>query len=275
MTSPRAIRRRSLTRAASPSPFGLPKGIELWREYLSSSHSPSSGSQLFPRPAQRAHFAGGFFESVRTSSGGLLLNIDTTTGAFVKSGSLRGFLGDYLGTQAPNRLFATAIPPVEFIRMNRVLKGGVIDVDLGRNQQPMRGLKIRLGLSRESAKTASFDVRGGGRTTVQVSLDLWRLLACLSMAENISDHRFFSFYRSTSARTTVSSSTSPTSRASRSKRECSIRSSSALSRPYVIRIQPSASERLAHLSLRSQGHKSNRKLSAEQQLQATAYQQLK
>lgn len=66
---------------------------------------------------------------------------------------------------APQRMHASAISSVDIIRINRLIKGGVIDVELGRGHGSKKAFKIRVGLTRESAISASFNIRGEERST--------------------------------------------------------------------------------------------------------------
>ena len=105
-----------------------------------------------------------------TGSGGLLLNINTTTGAFIKSGNLVQFIMDFLPTQRVRDVYANALGGNDRISISRLIKGATVKIDLGRAQPP-KFMKIRNGLTRTSASTTVFELREGDQsrqTTVQV-----------------------------------------------------------------------------------------------------------
>ncbi|ORY52728.1 ribonuclease H-like domain-containing protein [Leucosporidium creatinivorum] len=129
-------------------PHSLEKGIELWR---------------------------GFFESVRTCERGLLLNLDTTTGAFVKPGNAVRVVMDFIPTRRHQDVYANALRSTDRISVNRLLKGATVKVHLGHGQPKL--MKIRLGLTRGSASQTTFelrDVQDGSTRTVTVE-DYFRI----------------------------------------------------------------------------------------------------
>ncbi|ORY54376.1 ribonuclease H-like domain-containing protein [Leucosporidium creatinivorum] len=123
-------------------PHSLEKGIELWR---------------------------GFFESVRICERGLFLNLDTTTGAFVKPGNAVRVVMDFLPTRRHQDVYANALRSTDRISVNRLLKGATVKVHLGHGQPKF--MKIRLGLTRGSTSQTTFELRDtqdGSTRTVTV-----------------------------------------------------------------------------------------------------------
>ena len=66
-------------------------------------------------------------------------------------------------------LFATQIRPLDIIRVNRLLKGVMILINFGNAKAPLKNVKVNIGLSKESAASATFRVGDdGAATTVEV-----------------------------------------------------------------------------------------------------------
>ncbi|GAA6061188.1 hypothetical protein JCM10212_002401 [Sporobolomyces blumeae] len=145
----------------------------------------STATSFFPLPAGSGSFVDvgggidlwrGFFQSVRPCQFGLLLNLDTTSAAFVKPGNLLDLLASIadhkMGRRVDrNSILATggALSPQDFVLANRLLRKVRITIDRGNLADPQRRTSkatLNGGIVTESARTHCFDV-GGRSVTVE------------------------------------------------------------------------------------------------------------
>lgn len=107
----------------------LPGGVDLWR---------------------------GFTVGVRPTASGLVVNVNTSTGAFVTEGDLIRVIHRYLELSPSRNLQDTDITPSHRIRLNRLFKNVRVEVHIGadRKQRRMKGLSDR------STLQYTFEVEG-------------------------------------------------------------------------------------------------------------------
>ena len=87
----------------------IPGGLELWR---------------------------GFYSSLRPSPGGMILNVDSTAIAMVRSGNLPEIIGAYLGVSNPQQL--SQVSDGSRIKVGRFLRGVAVKVMVGASREPAR-----------------------------------------------------------------------------------------------------------------------------------------
>ncbi|KAM0749817.1 Piwi-domain-containing protein [Meredithblackwellia eburnea MCA 4105] len=104
----------------------------------------------------------GFFCAVRAAHNGLIVNIDTTTGAFVKSGSVAEFLKDF-------GRGGNCIDPRTKILINRMLRSCKVEIPPSQPDRPARICKIhnKGGLTSNSASREMFETRDGRMMSIE------------------------------------------------------------------------------------------------------------
>ncbi|KAJ3529107.1 hypothetical protein NM688_g7899 [Phlebia brevispora] len=111
----------------------------------------------------------GYFQSVRPAIGRMLINIDISTAAMYKDGSLKDVCADFF--KRGNRpfddrlLFSRTLPPRERLRLQRFLYGIRITT-IGPDGQLGKTPRVLKRLSEASARDHRFTLREGGTMTV-------------------------------------------------------------------------------------------------------------
>ncbi|GAA5997994.1 argonaute/piwi family protein [Rhodotorula paludigena] len=116
----------------------------------------------------------GFFQSVRTCPQGLLLNLNTTSTAFLKTGSLVDFVLGYFQTKnmagrAPHRsdLEVGRLQGHDIVQINRLLKKLEFEVQRG-NSAPRIRTKVRAGgIQQQRPRDHQFQTADGAWTDVE------------------------------------------------------------------------------------------------------------
>lgn len=84
----------------------------------------------------------------------------------------------FVGRSNERDAFASNVRPMDLIKFNRLIKGVALDISFGSNLPPKKGIKVKVGLSKGSARTETFEVRDtGARISVEVSVT--RILSTL------------------------------------------------------------------------------------------------
>ncbi|KAK4704974.1 hypothetical protein P7C70_g1237, partial [Phenoliferia sp. Uapishka_3] len=110
-------------------PYDVGNGVELWR---------------------------GVFQSIKLSGFGPRLNVDTTSGAFIKSGDLSEVICSYLGKRNRNEIAVDKLSQRDMIHVKRFLRNVCIDIFPPNHAAHKRGMKLRCGLSEKSARDSLF-----------------------------------------------------------------------------------------------------------------------
>ncbi|GAA6033321.1 hypothetical protein JCM8097_006691 [Rhodosporidiobolus ruineniae] len=105
----------------------------------------------------------GFFQSVKACRMSLQLNLDTTSTAFIRPGSLMAFVAAFLGYDERDlhKLDIRRMDPRDYIRVNRIIKKNLKIVVRRGNSAPPLSSKLRgNGLVQERAQDHRFDQNG-------------------------------------------------------------------------------------------------------------------
>ncbi|KAL8278267.1 hypothetical protein RQP46_009299 [Phenoliferia psychrophenolica] len=106
----------------------------------------------------------GFFQSIKLTPTGPALNGDTTSGVFIRSGSLQTVALDFLDSRNSNHLNASVMDERQKIRLRRFLTNLNIDIFPHNHVKHKRAVKIRGGITDTSARDTYFTLRETNET---------------------------------------------------------------------------------------------------------------
>lgn len=85
----------------------------------------------------------------------------------------------FLSTSKTREDAASNVRPMDLIKFNRLIKGVSLNIDCGSNLPVKKGIKVKVGLSKGSARTETFEVRDTG-ARISVEVRVARIFSTLS-----------------------------------------------------------------------------------------------